>query len=104
LSQFASENEYNLHVDSTMKCAIVNYDKTGQATYGVLSSRSLYRGMDPEKRWIQTYCLLFPSEGTVPSPCESLKACYLIGIISYSLVQTTKTDVTTHSLGMMVNS
>ncbi|CAI6094826.1 unnamed protein product [Clonostachys chloroleuca] len=68
LSQFASEHEYNLHIDSTSKCKLLIQGKIGKATYGVLSSRSLYRGIDPEKRWIQTYCLLFPSEGTVPSP------------------------------------
>ncbi|CAG9970380.1 unnamed protein product [Clonostachys byssicola] len=68
LSQFTSEHQYDLHVGSTSICEMLNHGKIGQATYGVLSSRSLYRGMDPEKRWIQTYCLLFPSEGTVPSP------------------------------------
>ncbi|VUC35413.1 unnamed protein product [Clonostachys rosea] len=68
LRQFTSENEYKLHIDNISKCEILKHGKIGQATYGVLSSRSLYKGMNPESRWIVTYCLLFLTEGTVPSP------------------------------------
>ncbi|CAI6043553.1 unnamed protein product [Clonostachys chloroleuca] len=68
LHQSASEHEHRLHVDSTEKCEIRKHGKIGQTKYEVLSSRSFYKGMSPEKRWRLTYCLLFITEGAVPSP------------------------------------